>query len=289
MIKKNFLLLPFLFLSLIIFGQTANNNLSFEKGQIYEINSKINTGIQQDMMGRKMEVLVSGTILHDYEVTAVSADSISFFHKTKRITLTMDGMNQKINFDSDNKKDAESEIGKAMKNNLQDTYSMTIDRTGMVLYVQTNVAKGKKGDASEFEMFKPLLAGMTSSLEAPKKEDASIFKILPAKEISKGLAWVDANEKEKKKTTFAIADITETDVMVSYKSEYPTESKGNIMGMETFTNLENSESGKIVLNKNSGVLKSKTSITTSTGNVNVMGQSIPIVSAANTETTIILK
>ena len=60
------------------------------------------------------------------------------------------------------------------------------------------------------------------------------------------------------------------------------------MGMETFTNLENSESGKIVLNKNSGVLKSKTSTTTSTGNVNVMGQSIPIVSAANTETTIIL-
>ncbi len=286
--KKKFTLLSAWMLALsFVFGQTTTHKLSFENGQVYEISSKISSGFQQEAMGNKIEVLVNGNIYHSYEVVSVSPDSIRLLHKTNRITVLLDGMNQKMNFDSDIKKDLDSDMGKAMKNALLDTYSMLIDTKGNVLDVQTTVAKGKKPDASEMEIFKNLLTGFTASLEPPKKGESSIFRILPENEIHKGLVWADT--KEKKKSSFAIADITESEIFISYKSEYPTESKGNIMGMDTFTNLDNSETGKIVLNKNTGIMKTKIATTTATGNVSVMGQNLPIVSAANAETTISLK
>jgi uncharacterized protein Veg len=288
--KKQFTLITGFMLTIgFLFGQASPNTLSFEKGQIYEFSSAINSGFQQDAMGRKMEVLVKGMIYHSYEVISISTDSVNFSHKTNRITVSLDGMNQKMNFDSDIKKDLDSDIGKSMKNALQDTYNMTIDMKGNVTDVQTTVTKGKKSDPSELDMFKNLLTGFTSSLEAPKKGDASVFKILPENEISKGFVWVEKNDKEKKKVTYAVSDITDSEVLISYKSEYTTESKGNIMGMDTFTNLDNSENGKIVLNKSTGIIKSKNTTTTASGNVSVMGQSIPIVSAANAETKVSLK
>lgn len=285
--KKNTLLFTLMLALSFVFGQTNTNKLTFENGQVYEVSSKISSGFQQEAMGQKIEVLVNGTINHSYEVVYAGPDSVRLLHKTNRIIVSLDGMNQKMNFDSDNKKDLDGDVGKAMKNALQDTYNMLIDTKGNVLDVQTTIAKGKKSDASEMEIFKNLLTGFTASLEPPKKGESSIFRILPENEISKGFVWADM--KEKKKTSFAIADITENEILVSYKSEYPTESKGNIMGMETFTNLDNSETGKIVLNKLTGIMKTKNATTTATGNVRVMGQSIPIVSAANAETKLSLK
>ncbi len=286
--NTKFTLLAALLMALsFAFGQTSSNKLTFENGQIYEIISKISSGFEQEAMGRKIEVLINGTIYHSYEVVSVSPDSIRLLHKTNRITFLLDGMNQKMNFDSDIKKDLDSEMGKVMKNALQDTYSMLIDLKGHVLEVQTTVTKGKKSDASEMEIFKNLLTGFTASLESPKKGESSVFRILPEQEIRKGFVWAETNEK--KKTSFAIADITENEILISYKSEYPTESKGNIMGMDTFTNLDNSETGKIVLNKNTGIMKTKNATTTATGHVSVMGQNLPIVSAANAETRISIK
>jgi hypothetical protein len=263
------------------FAQKVNSKLTFQKGQKLEMTSKVNAVVSMEMMGQAMESKIDATITRLFDVEDVTNNSATIEHKVKRIQMNFEAPMQGAQaFDSDNEKDMKGDGGKAMEKALKNKYSMTVDAAGKITAVKADDNNPNKTEKkADEDMMSNALAQFAAGFDLPKTGDTSEFMILPSKELAKGESWTKSSENAK--TVYTLADVTDADIIVNYTEEASTSRKQEAMGQEITMTSKDKTTGKITLDKKTGLLKEKTATTNSEGNMEMAGQTMPM----NTKTT----
>lgn len=286
---KQLILSVFLSLSTAVFcfGQKVTGQLKFEQGQTLEISMKIKTTIAQQAMGQAIDFNVDATGNHSYKVTNTTEDNSTLNHGVQRITFSFDGMGQKMGFDSDIEKDMNGPFGKPVKDMLAKKYDIIIDPTGTVKMVMPEKVVLSEMD-SRMAIISSMLKDVLDLVQPPQKGKASFFKVLPDSEAGKGDAWTTTFETSggKGDAAFVISDINDSTIVVDFAENSVTVTKAEMMGTETTTTLNNKSTGKIIIDRVTGIMREKTINTESNGNTEASFGTLPVTSKTTTVITV---
>jgi hypothetical protein len=128
-----------------------------------------------------------------------------------------------------------------------------------------------------------MLKDVTNVVYPPKKNEASFFKVLPGKAIALNESWTEAIEDAggKFNTVYTLSAITDSIIVVDFKGNSVTITKAEMMGRETITNMNNAFTGKIILDRITGIIREKIIVTESNGTTEAMGGTLPVTSKTN--------
>jgi hypothetical protein len=286
---KNFTLLSFL-LFVVLAGpaQSIKPRLVFQPGQSLQINREVKTTIAQQAMGQAIDMNVEGVAVHVYKVTNHTDDNSTLHHEPKSIKFNFEGMGQKRPFDSNNEKDMQGPLGKPIQETLAKTYDMIIDPSGKVLLVQPQKLAASDMD-ERLKIITAMLSDILDVAEPPLKGENSFFKVFPDTSIAKGDSWTETFENKDGKFTnrYTLSEITDSTLEVDLAGSSSTVSKLEIMGgMELTTSMNNKTTGKIIVDKATGLVRSKSLQTESSGTTQGMGNETPITSKTSILSTV---
>jgi hypothetical protein len=274
---KQILFLSCMLIAIAGISQTVNNKLNFQKGQKLEMQLDINT-TSTTSMG---ETVVNASFNRIFDVEDVANGNATIEHKVKRIQFKVESMMGNQNFDSDNEKDAKGPAGKSFEKSLKEKYTMTLDPTGTVVSVKQDEVPPVDGSKSEGDdMTSVFMAQVGAGMHMPEVGEKSLFSILPSHAISKGEGWTDTSNNMKQ--AFVVSDITDNDIVIAYTTDGTVKKTQKIMGMDVLINSKDATTGKITLDRKTGLLKEKTGVTNSDGTMEVMGQSLPLTTKITT-------
>ncbi|MEI9809035.1 MAG: DUF6263 family protein [Bacteroidota bacterium] len=277
--KISFLALVALAGSFHSFSQKISGKLIFQQGQVFNISMEVKNKVSQEAMGNAIDFDLSGTTTHTYKVTNATADNTTLHHDVKRIVFKFDGMGQKRSFDSDNKKDLDGFFGTPVKDILSKNYDIIIDPSGKTL-----MAKPEKIELAKFDdrlaIVFNMLKDVTNIVYPPKKNESSFFKVLPDTAVAINDSWTEAGEDAggSFKTIYTLSAITDSTIIVDLKGNSSSVTKAEVMGMPTTTTMNNSYTGKIILDKATSIIRQKTITAESNGSTEAMGGNLPVIS-----------
>ena len=268
------------------YAQKVNGKLQFQKGQTYEILTTVKSA--SEVMGQSVDVNLTSTRV--LNVSDVANGSATMASKIKRLQVAFDGMGQNQSFDSEKENDRNSDMGKSFEKNLKNTYTMTVDAYGKITAVKEDSARATTDtSAGAPDMMGGMMGGMMQGFGMPKTGDRTDFAILPAKELGKGDTWTDtasASNDVKRNAAYTVTDITGSEILVDYTEEVSEKKTGENMGMEMTIDKKDKNTGKIVLDRKTGLLKQQTVTTVTSGTVSVMGQDVPL-DVKSTQTVVV--
>jgi len=179
------------------------------------------------------------------------------------------------------------QFGKPVKEMLDRKFDMIIDPSGKVLMIQPEKLDTVKMD-ERMAIITNLLKDILDITQPPKKGTASIFRVLPENEIAKGGNWSDTivNPGLRSIMNYTIADITDTTIIINVTGNSATVSKAEMMGNETTTTMNNKISGKIIVDKATGVFKEKNLLTESNGTTESAFGNLPVTAKTTTVITL---
>ena len=121
----------------------------------------------------------------------------------------------------------------------------------------------------------------------PQEGQASFFKILPYNSIAIGESWADSSQYANGsiKTIYTLSGLTDSTLIIDFKNYSTTISRTTLMGNETTTTLNGTGTGKVFIDKDTGIMKEKFSTTETGGTMEAMGVSTPV----NSKTTIAVR
>jgi len=256
---------------------TSFAQLSFQKGQKLEVVTDIKKTSSLELMGQAIESKVNATLTEMFDVTNSAANAFTIEHKVKRLVFDAEGMQGKQTFDSEKEGDRSGEIGKLVEKALKNKYTMTLDATGKVTAVKLD-DDNPKGN-SEADAVVGLISMQTgANLATPKAGDVTEFKILPAKTLKQSDTWTDTSSAEgtKEKTIYTVKSVSDNEITLDYTKETSISTKQMMMGTEASVNGTNKAVGTAVVDKKTGILKTKTETIDSDMTLEAQGQSIPV-------------
>lgn len=258
-------------------AQTVTGKLQFEQGKKLVVTVDQQSTIVQEAMGQTIDFKTNATTIHSYKITNATTDNATLHHEVNRFSFNFDGMGSKQSFDSDNKKDMGSDIGKSVSDMLSKTYDIIVDGYGKTL-----LAKPEKTEfnpsSDKAAMIMASVKEMTDIVKPPAKGTNSFFKILPDGESAVGSTWRDSvlTENERSVSLYTLSAITDSTIVIDFKTSAATTTTAEAMGMETVTKLNTLSNGQIILNRSTGILKQKTTQAESSGTTEIMNNSLPI-------------
>lgn len=274
---------PLLFLSFLsalsaqLSGQIVSGRLHFDQGKTLTITVELKSTIAQQAGGQAIDFSTNGTAVHSFTVTNVTDDNTTLHHRLQRIAFEFDGMGQKISFDPDKKNRQQDLFGKQFDEILAKKYDVVIDPAGTTLMAIPEKVELTKQD-ERLVIITNMLKDLTSVIYPPKKGTASFFRILPGYEAGIGDSWTDTvdTEQERSVTVNTLSAITDSTIVVDFKTSSVISIQSEMMGMQAKTNLSNTGTGKIILDRATGIIREKTSVTDSNGSTEVMGSVLPL-------------
>ena len=288
MIMKKFILSLFsLAVCSPFWAQKVSGNLKLESGSTYEVTLRINTTVAQQAMGQAFDFTLDATGNHSYRVTNANNDNSTLNHSMQRISFLFDGMGQKRNFDSGNEKDMDGPFGKPVKELLSRTYDMVIDPSGNTLMVLPEKWEEKAQDP-RMAIMTNMMKGIYELASPPQKGNPSFFRVLPENELGIGDTWTSSRTDAggKLDAAYKISDINDSVIVVDFATSSVTVSKAEVMGSETTTTMNNKSTGKIILDRNTRLIREKTEQTESSGNTETSFGSLPVTSRSNSTITV---
>nr|MBP8244243.1 hypothetical protein [Chitinophagaceae bacterium] len=286
--KKITVLSGCLWLSSALFAQQAPIPLLFEQGKEYEITLQVKNTVSQQAMGQAIDFTVDATGKHVYKVTNATADNSTLNHTVKQVAFSFDGMGQQRSFDSRNEKDLNGQFGKPIQELLEKKFDMVINPTGTVLLVMPEKVTLTNTDP-RVAIISNMMKEVFELVQPPAKGAASFFKVLPDTVTGKGQTWTrsTSNESGRYDAAYRLADINDSTIVVDFATNSSSISKAEFMGNPTTTNMTNKSTGKIILDRTTGIIKEKTEITDSQGSTESSFGNLPV--TAKTTTTITVR
>lgn len=268
-------------------AQKVSANLKFTKGQQIQVQSQTKALGSQEAMGQTIEMNVTNDFTQVFEVVDATPQQTTLKLITRRVASSMEGMGQSMTMDSDKKEDLDGQMGPFLKDLLAKKYELVISNTGKIV-ASKEVTDSSATTAEGSEQVASAMSAMGMGSAAPETGENSVFFTLPAKEVQKGDSWTDTSVVKggREIGTYTIDEITPTEILINYTGTSTTNMKGEMMGMEMVTNLNNKITARITVDKASGLLKEKNLTTDSEGTVDVMGQSIPVTNKSTTLITV---
>jgi hypothetical protein len=277
---KKIFLLASMALAFSGFAQKVNNKLSFQKGQKLEMLTKVSTTVSQAMG----DANVDASFTQIFDVNDVANGNASIEHKIKHINFNIESAMGQQSFDSDKEADMKSGPGKNLEKTLKSKYTVTLDQTGKVVSVKKDDDNPGSTDANQGDMMTGMMSQFSGAFIAPKAGDRSEFMVLPGREISKGESWTDSTDGGM--ANYTISDINDNEIIIDYKVNGTNTRKQEAMGMEINITTTDKTTGRITLDRKTGLLKEKLSVTDSEGNMEAMGQSMPLTSKTTKTVTV---
>lgn len=268
-------------------AQKVTGKLQFSQGQVAEITMQVKTTIAQDAMGQTIDFNIDATGVHTFQVTNSTEENTTLNHRMKQVSFYFDGMGQKRKFDSREEKDINGAFGKPMKDLLEKKYDIIIDNNGRTLMaIPEKVVYGETDN--RMALITSLLKDVTALVQPPAKGKPSFFQVLPDTETSIGDSWKDGYEDStgKMNTTYTVTGLNDTLIIVEFVMNSVTTTKAEMMGNETVTTMNNKSTGKILLDRQTGIIREKVSNTESSGTTEGPFGSVPVTSKTSTLITV---
>jgi hypothetical protein len=273
--------------SIVCLAQKLTGNLSFQQGQNLVVTVNIKTTVTQQAMGNVIDFTVDGMARHAFKVTNTTDDNSTLHHDVRRVTFSLEGMGPKRSFDSENKKDMDGIFGPAVKEMLGKSFDMILDPSGKVLMVKPEKVELAKPDDRLTIVFN-MLKELTNVVYPPKKNDPSFFKILPDTATGLNGSWTENSltAEGRFSTTYTLSAITDSTATIDFKGTSTTNTQAEVMGRQISTNMKNTYSGTILLDKTTGIIRKKSMTVSSTGTTEGMGGTTPVTSKTEISTTV---
>jgi hypothetical protein len=288
--KKVFLIAAIAF-STHGFAQQANVKLNLPKGQKLEMVTEMKKSTTLEVMGQSMESSVTSTMTEMFDVEDAGPSGATVEHKVKRLVFnTEGGMGGNQSFDSEKESDMKGQIGKMLEKSIKNKYTMKLDAKGNVTEVKVDDDNpNAKKNSQEEQIAQMVSSQLGLALGIPKVGEASIFRILPGRELKAGESWTDSSSSNgiSKTTIYKVNAISDTEVTLDFTEQVVTKVTQQMMGQEATINNTDKSTGKVIIDKNTGVLKQRTSTVDSKGTIDAQGMTIPV--AGKTTLTISMK
>lgn len=261
-------------------AQKLQGALQFEKGSRLEMVTQANSVMSQGMADTKVSV----TLWRVFDVNDVQAGNAVIEHKVKRVQFQMENdMMGSQSFDSEKESDMKEQFGKAMEKTLKNKYTMTVDPSGKVVSVRHETDEKKK-NTTEGDMMAGMMNQLAQGLDVPKMGDRTDFYLLPARELAKGDSWTDSIGG--RKTSYQLTDLTDADALISFSEDEQVNRTQVMMGREIQVKSTDHSTGRITLDRKTGLLKEKTVETASSGEMQMMGQTMPFTRTIKKKVTV---
>ena len=291
MIKTTaFAIVLFFFTGFNVNAQPFNGVLLFNTGDEYSITLKVKSTVAQQAGGQAIDFTIDATGVHEYKVTNATADNTTLHHNVNRMTFDFEGMGQKRGFDSNNEKDMNGPFGNTMKTLRDRSYDMIIDPNGQVLMAIPEKFDPPKTD-NRMAVIINLLKEVLDIVEPPAKGSASFFHVLPAKPSVAGDTWTRSWQTASGSFNMAyiLSATTDSTIIIDFTGSSVTQSAMEMMGQETTTTMNNKSSGKIVLDKKTGIIREQTVNLDGTGNTETAFGILPVTIKSSTLVTVARK
>jgi hypothetical protein len=270
-------------LALLAFGQQGTaqkttDKLNFEKGKKLEMIAETKAVITQDVMGQSMDMNVASMLVRSFDIEDVKNGTATIEHKVKRLTFDFDVMGQSQSFDSEKEEDLKSEMGKSLEKTIKNKYSMVVDPAGTIVSVKADDDNKNDSAANTNDVMGNMMSQFAEGLEIPKTGETIPLKVPTSGALKKGQSWTDSLQGEEQGSVkYTVVDVTSADVLIDYISEGVTKRSQDLgTGMTMEIDLTNKTTGKITLDKKTGLLKKRTIESEGIGNMEIAGQSIPM-------------
>jgi DNA uptake protein ComE-like DNA-binding protein len=274
---KKILLSVSVLVSAQLVAQSYTPALKLVAQKKYTVSNNTKGNMSQEVMGQTMDIpldVSNNTVL---EVKAAGTGSYQLSSTTNHIALSMSMMGQDINYDSDKKEDADSDMGKAFKEQLNKPVAFTVNHFGKVTDVAEKVAAGAKEDVN------PVLgimgmggAGSATSLALNLFTSDAPLKI--------GESFTDSSSSEtdgksKNINTYTLSELKDGIAKFTINGTTTLSKAMEMQGMQTVTNTTTKSTGEMLVDVATGLLSKKTVKLNITGTVEVAGMSIPLTGA----------
>jgi len=263
-------------LALSASAQKITAPVSLQQGDSIAVSVSVKQVVAQQAMGQPIDFHVDGIADHFYKVSNSTDDNATLHHKAQRMQFDFDGMGQKRSFDSDNKKDMDGQFGKPIKDILSKEYDMIIDRSGNTKLVRPEKIALQEPD-SRFALIASMMKDLIHVIYPPQKNTASLFGVLPEQGAAVGESWQETfkTETESGITTYTLSSVTDTTIVVDFKTIASSTTTSEMMGRELSTTMKSNITGQLIADKASGLIKQKNSVIESNGAAELTGSGMP--------------
>jgi hypothetical protein len=274
---KQSITLLFLLISINLFAQKKLVNslppgLILNKGQQIVVTTSSNMDADMGMgMNMKNDVVQQNTLV----VTEVNEKTYTVSNTLNRMRFSGSMAGQDVNFDSDKKEDLDTEMGKSVKDKIGKTVITTIDRKTGKVSVQPN-------EIIDTPMEDNSLKGLLSGNQGNDEENvSSAFFIIPAGK-KPGDAWMDSTSVDKMKSVMQYKFISlEKDLAtISIKTTTDGTNTLDANGMQFDITMNSKSTSEIIVNIKTSLVQKRNATADITGNIDMMGQSMPLTSKA---------
>ena len=264
----------FLFSAAFLLSLAANaQKINLAKGKQIVITATANQEMTMSSMGMEMKNINSSTAI--LEVKDLDTKNYNTTYKLTKISISMDAMGQQSSYDSEKPADKESEIGKSVEGKIGSEVKVLIDKnSGKSTLLKTD---DEKKEVEEDNPLKGLMESFGAADEGATVETA--FFILPTgKKV--GDVWKDSviNKQMKEVKTYTLKSIKGSEAVISLFSTMEGTSTVDAQGMQMNIKLSAKTEGEMIVDVKNSLVKKRTSVSDITGDIDMMGQSMPITS-----------
>lgn len=243
-------------------------NIKLDNGR--KITATTTTSMDMDM-GMAGQMKMASKAVNVINVSAIGDKDYKATNTITKLTMSNEGMGQNVEFDSDKKEDRESEIGKALGQQLDKPAEISIEKnTGKITEIN-------KKTSAEDETDKNPMAEIMGDTQSAEATAGIAFFVIPAGKKT-GDKWTDSTFEAGLKgiKTYELKAINNgiatLGVIASAKGLINKETQG----MQIEMNMNSTGDGTMLVDTKSGLVKKNDFTSDVSGTLDVMGQSMPI-------------
>lgn len=256
-----------LILSFICFTVNAQNytdKINLKKGQVTEIVSDVN-----QVMSMGMDMTTITKLTTELRVMDVTDSDIKVKTVITKMKSTGDVAGTKVEFDSE-KPDSENnpEMTQALKEKINSETEFLINRNTLAI---TNLSKKDAAEENPVESFMQAAGSDESAIVTEM-----LFLIPKGKKT--GDTWNTKTDVKGIKTenTYTLKSVADGMASVDFKTESKIDQTLPMEGAEVTMDIKITNNGNFIVSTETGLLKKKSTNSTSEGTMDVMGQSMPV-------------
>jgi hypothetical protein len=239
----------------------------------------VSTSTSDTDMGMGMQMKNVSSATNILNVIADEDKNYRISNTPVKLNLSMDMMGQQTSYDSEKSEDKDSEIGKeiSQKMNVADTF--------LIEKSSGEVIKDKKDSPerpAKTETENPLEGIMGSSATAGDALLSGAFFIVP-KEKKIGESWTDSTSEKNIKTvkTYTLKSIEKNIATILVTGTLTGNGETEMQGSSVAYNMTTKNTGEMIVDTKTNLVSKITNDGDITMVIEVMGQSMPITSKAN--------
>ena len=269
------LLSAVLLISSIHANAQYTKSISLKKGQTIVCNTKTNTESEMGMGNMKNDINTAAelTVIDENETSYILTSTLS------KMKMEMEGMGQNMSFDSENKEDRESEMGKMIGEKLNSADTFSLDKsTGSIklLNKQNDEAASGSGGGMSF----------MSGGDKDNQVAGDAFLIIPSDKKT-GDSWnvTTTNKGLTTSKTYTLKSVENTTATIELSGTTIGTVEQEVQGMTMNMTMDSKFKGIIKVNTQNGNVMEATNNADLNNSMDMMGQQMQISSKANTVST----